>query len=229
MKKVDRISVSCQTNIDEEILEEEVGRVSTACQASFEPEGIEDSGAIWVVAQLKALLEEEMVTHNDSSGYESNLSSLEDEENDDDISSKSNVLSVTTSSCEDLVPICESTQLVLGVYNEEQQEEEQLEVFREEDLLCAPDCDQAEGESECGAELAEAPAAPQPLPGWLPGVSSGVATCRPGPTNPDWRVRPPNLGWSAESELEPWPSIFWPCSCFSSYTGPCCNWGAQSP
>ena len=120
MKKVDRVSVSCQTEVDEEILEEEVARISVACQTSLKPEEPEDSGAIWVVTRLKALLEEEMAAHNDSSGYESNLSSLEDEENNDDISSKSDVMSLTTGSCEDLVPICESTQLVPGLYNEEQ-------------------------------------------------------------------------------------------------------------
>ena len=115
------------------------------------------------------------------------------------------------------------------VYNKEQQKEEQQEVSREEDLPCVPDCDQAEGESECGAELAVAPVTPQPLPGWLPGVSPGLASCRPGPIDPDWRVRPPLIWGPAERELEPWPSIFWPCSCFPSYTGPCYDWGAQSP
>ena len=68
VKKVDRVSVSCQTNANEEILEEEVGRVDAACRASFEPEEPEDSGAIRVVTRLKALLEEEIVAHNDSSG-----------------------------------------------------------------------------------------------------------------------------------------------------------------
>ena len=52
-----------------------------------------------------------------------------------------------------------------------------------------------------------------------------MASCRPGPINPDWRVRPPLIWGPADCELEPWPSIFWPCSCFSSYTGPCCDWG----
>ena len=225
MKKVDRISVYCQTNIDEEILEEEVGCVSAACQTSFEPEETEVSGASWDVAQLKAQLEEEMVAHNDSSGYESNLSSLEDEEGNDDISSESGVLSLMSSSCEEMVPICESSQLLLDMDDEEQQEEE--EVSGEEDLPSVPVCDQAESESEYGAELAEAPVTPQPLPGAL-GVSSGLATCRPGPINPDWRVRPPLIWGPADCELEPWPSIFWPCSCSPSYTGPCCSWGAQS-
>ena len=159
-KKVNRVSVACQTDNGVEILEEEVGRVGAACQTSFEPRETEDSGAIWVVAQLKAQLEEEVEAHDDSSGYESNLSSLEEEENNDDISGESDVLPLTTSSCEDLVPICESTQLVPGAYNEEQQEKEQLEVSWEEDLPCAPDCNQAEGESEFGAELAVAPVTP---------------------------------------------------------------------
>ena len=91
--------------------------------------------------------------------------------------------------------VCESTQLVLdsSLCNKEQQEEEQQEVSREEDLPCVPDCEQAEGESVCGVEPAEAPVSSQPLPGWLPGVSSGRG------------------------------------SCFSSYSGPCCNRGTQSP
>ena len=98
VKKVDRVSVSCQTDADEEILEEEVGCVGAASQTSFEPEEAEISGAIWIVSKLKAQLEEEMVAHNDSFGYESHLSSLEDEENNADISSESDVLSLTTSS-----------------------------------------------------------------------------------------------------------------------------------
>ena len=123
------------------------------------------------------------------------------------------------------MPICESSQLLLDMDDEEQQEEE--EVSGEEDLPSVPDCDQTEGKSGDGVELLAAPGTPQPLPGAL-GVVSGLASCRPGPINPDWRVRPPNLWRSADCELEPWPSIFWPCSCFSSYTGPCCDWGAQS-
>ena len=119
-------------------LEEKVGCVSNSCLTQFETEDIEVSAASWDIAQLKARLEEEMVAHDDSSGYESNLSSLDDEENDDDILSESGVLCLTTSPCEGLVPVCESTQLVLdsSLCNEEQQEEEQqeVEVSCEEDL-----------------------------------------------------------------------------------------------
>ena len=77
---------------------------------------------------------EEVEAYNDSSGYESNLTSLDDEENDDDISRKTGVLCLTTGSCEELVPVCESTQLVLdsSLCNKEQLEEEQQEVSWEE-------------------------------------------------------------------------------------------------
>ena len=124
------------------------------------------------------------------------------------------------------MPICESTQLVLGVCDEEQQEEEQQEVSCEEDLPCVPDCDQTEGESGDGAELLAALGTPDPLPGAL-GVFSGLASCRPGPINPDWRVRPPQIWGPADDELEPWPSLFWLASCSPSQPGPCCSWGAQ--
>ena len=75
------------------------------------------------------------------------------------------------------MPVCKSTRPALesSLCNEEQLEEEQQEVSREEDLPCVPDCTQAEGELVCGDELAEAPVTPQPLLGWLPGVSSGRA------------------------------------------------------
>ena len=98
------------------------------------------------MAQLKAQLEEEMMAHNGSSGYESNVSSLEDEEDDDD----SLCESLTTSLCEKMVPICESTQLVPGVYDEERQE-----VSKEEGYSYVPGCEQAEaGHSPALAEVA---------------------------------------------------------------------------
>ena len=212
-------------------------------QLQWEPQGLPQSPVQFQTpAQHQLLLQEpedekqkgleKMEAYNDSSGYESSLTSLDDEENDDDFSSKSGVLCLTTSSCEELVLVCESTQLVLdsSLCNKEQQEEEQqeVEVSCEEDLPCVPVFDLAACESGDGAELLEAPGTPDPLPGAL-GVFSGLASCRPGPINPDWRVRPPNLWGPADCELEPWPSIFWPCSCFLSYTGPCCNWGARSP
>ena len=126
---------------------------------------------------------EKMKAFDVSSGYESNLASLDNVEyDDDDISS------------EELASVGESTQLELNssLCIKEQQKEEQQEVPKEEDQSCVPGCEQAEGESVCGVELAGAPVTSQPLPGWLPGVSSGRG------------------------------------SCFSSYTGPCCNRGTQS-
>ena len=166
------------------------------------------------------------MAHNDSSGYGSDLSSsLDDEESRDDTSSESGVQSLTSSPCEGLWPICESSQLVLDMDDEEQQEEE--EVFSEEDLPWVPVYDQAEGESGDGAELLEAPVTPHPLPGAL-GVLSGLASCRPGPINLDLRVRPPQIWGPADDELEPWPSLFWLASCSPSQPGPCCSWGAQS-
>ena len=119
--------------------------------------------------------------------------------------------------------ICESSQLVLDLDDEEQQEEE--EVSSEEDLPCVPVPDQV-CESGDGAELLEAPVTPHPLPGAL-GVLSGLASCRPGPINPDLRVRPPQIWGPADDELEPWPSLFWLASCSPSQPGPCCSWGAQ--
>ena len=61
--------------------------------------------------------------------------------------------------------------------NKEQLEEEQQEVSREEDHPCVPGCEQAEGESVCGVEPAEAPVTSQPLPRWLPGKSPGHGSC----------------------------------------------------
>ena len=52
------------------------------------------------------------------------------------------------------------------------------------------------------------------------GVVSVQAPCLPGPITPELRVRPPQLGGLADEELEPWPSLFWPCSCTLS-SGPC--------
>ena len=101
-----------------------------------------------------------------------------------------------------------SSQLTPSSAEEEQQEEEQqeVEVSSEEDLPCVPVPDQAVGESVVGAELAEAPVTPHPLPGDL-GVLSGLASCRPGPITPDLRVRPPQIWGLAGEELEPWPSL----------------------
>ena len=221
-------SKDAQVEVEKE--EPEVSCVSVACQTELEPEGTTVSGASWGVAQLKALLEEEMVAHNDSSGYGSDLSSsLDEEESNDDISSESGVDLSTSSPCEGLMPVCESTQLVLDMYDEEQQEEEQqeVEVSSEEELPCVPVSDLAACESCDGGELTEAPVTPHPLLGAL-GVLSGLASCRPGPINPDLRVRPPNLWGPADDELEPWPSLFWLASCSPSQPGPCCGWGAQS-
>ena len=119
--------------------------------------------------------------------------------------------------------VCELSQLVLDLDDEEQQEEEGS---TEEELPWVPvHCD-AECESGDGSELSEAPVTPHPLLG-VPGVLSGQAPCLPGPITPDLRVRPPQIWGLADEELEPWPSLFWLCSCSPSYTGPCCSMGAQ--
>ena len=108
--------------------------------------------------------------------------------------------------------------------DKEQQEEE---VSIEEDLPWVPVPGQAECESGDGSELSEAPVTPHPLLG-VPGELSGQAPRQPGPITQDLRVRPPQIWGLADEELEPWPSLFWPCSCSPSYTGPFCSMGAQS-
>ena len=111
VKKVGRANVACRTKSEEEE-PEEVGCVSVACQTDaekrsvacqteLESEETEVSGASWGFAQLKAQLEEVMVTLNNSSGYGTDLSSsLDDEESCDDTSSKSGVELFTSSPCE---------------------------------------------------------------------------------------------------------------------------------
>ena len=170
------------------------------------------------VAQLKALLKKEMELHNNSSGYGSGVSSLDEEESRDDTLSESGVPFLTSSPCKGLSSVCESSQLVASPAEEEQQEEE--------DLPWVPVHDQAVCESGDGAELSEAPVTPHPLLGVL-GVLSGQAPCRPGLITPDLRVRPPQIWGLADEELEPWPSLFWLCSCSPSQPGPCCSMGAQ--
>ena len=99
-----------------------VDRVTVACQTELEPEKTEVSEASWGVAQLKAKLEQEMEAHNNSSGYGSDIS-LDDEESLKDTSSDSGVELFTSSPCKGLSSVCESSQLVTSLAEEEQEEE----------------------------------------------------------------------------------------------------------
>ena len=80
VKKVDRVTVACQTVPDNEN-PEGAGCVSVACQTELEPEDTDVSEASWGVARLKARLEEEIEAHNDSSGYGSDVFFLYEEGN----------------------------------------------------------------------------------------------------------------------------------------------------
>ena len=93
-----------------------------------------------------------------------NLTTLEDDGNDDDLSGKPGILSA-------------QAVLFSSLYNEEQLREEQSEVFWEEDHFCGPGCELAEGEPVCGAEPAEALGSSLLFPGWPPGTSPGRGSC----------------------------------------------------
>ena len=124
-----------------------------------------------------------MEAYNDSSGYESILTLLDDDENGDDLLSNSGVSCITTGSCEELVTVRESTQLEpdSSLWDREQLEEEQQEASWEEGQPCVPDCEQAEGESAYGVEPEEALLTPQIPPEWLLGASSSRGVWCPSP------------------------------------------------
>ena len=129
--KVGKFSVACQTDYDEEESAELARTAATdasrniACQTELEPE--------------------EMEAHNDSSGYGSDVSSLDEEESRDDTSSESGVPFLTSSPCKGLSSSNVSSQLMPSSAEEEQQEEEQQEeeVSSEEEPPCVPVHDQA--------------------------------------------------------------------------------------
>ena len=181
------------------------------------------------VALLKPKLEEEIEHCDVSSGYGSDVSSLDEEESLMDTSNESGVVIFTSSPNKGLSSVCESSQLVLDLDDEEQQrrdeEQQEEEVSTEEDLPWVPVPGQAECESGGSSKLPDAPVHPHPL--GVPGVLSAQAPCLPGPITPELRVRPPQIWGLADEELEPWPSLFWLCSCSPSQAGPCCGLDIQ--